>query len=136
MAVKLLRWLIFSVILALVPLGVSWLIQLTHGVSPSLYSLLQHGELLLIAAALSAAATGELIGSGDNLLKGKLVAGGVSLLIVVFSAIYFASISASVVAQSTLDNSVIGASSLIIYISSLVSGGCCCSGQLILATSL
>jgi hypothetical protein len=61
---KLVSWLFFSVLLALVPLLISALIQLTHGQAVNLETTLAHGELLLITAGLCAASAGELIGTG------------------------------------------------------------------------
>jgi len=136
---KLIRWLIFSVALALVPLGVGWLIQLTHNQEPTLESLLAHGELLLIAAALCAAAVGELIGSGDALLGRKLVAGGISLVLVVVAAIYFADVAASHAVQNAmvlaqepsgfmrehLDFGVLAQASIVIYCSGFVASMSC-----------
>jgi hypothetical protein len=126
---KLMKWGVFSVLLALVPLGVSWLIQMTHNQNPTLESILAHGELLLITAALCATATGDLIGSGNSLLTGKYVAGGFSLVIVLAAAIYFADIAATLAtvttAQPGLDLGLVADASLAIYVCGVIVSGCC-----------
>jgi hypothetical protein len=62
MAEKLVRWLIFSVVISLLPLLFRFALEATDGKSPTLSDLLSQGELLLISSAIAAAAVGELIG--------------------------------------------------------------------------
>jgi hypothetical protein len=73
----LLKWVIFSVIIALAPLGASFLNGLTDEASPAWLAVgkkvLAEGELLLISAAIAADAIGDLIGSGKDELTLKLL---------------------------------------------------------------
>jgi hypothetical protein len=72
LGVRLAKWLIFSVLLALLPLALNYLHVLTRGGDPTLERLLGKGELLLIAASISAAAVGSVIGSGKDRLIAKV----------------------------------------------------------------
>lgn len=122
---KLVSWLFFSVILALVPLLVSSLIQVTHKQAANLETVLAHGELLLIAAGLCAASAGELIGTGSGMKILKLIAGGSAIVILVFAAIYFADIAASNQAKAVVDLGLVCDTSLTLFTCALFSSGCC-----------
>src|SRR5262245_18068067 len=125
MGEKFSRWAIFSVTMALVPLGVSALIQATHGLPPKLESTIGHGELLLITAALCARSAGELFGSGADYQIGKIIAGGATLLVMLIAAIYFAHVAASHQSQSSLDLAVVCGTCLVLFGSGFFSGlGC------------
>jgi hypothetical protein len=89
---KLTRWLIFSVLISLVPLFTSYVGQLLDHRTASLDSVTGRGELLLITTTLAAAAIGELIPSGRERGTQKLLAGGSCIVIVLFSSLLFAAV--------------------------------------------
>ncbi len=125
MTEKVLRWMIFSVVLALIPLLANALITVTFGASLTLTGMLEHGELLLIAAALSAAGAGELFGtSNTNKLK-KITAGGGSILILLSAAIYFASISSAASMGALIDISMVSIVSIVFYVCALIASFSC-----------
>lgn len=119
---KLLRWLIFSVILALLPLVFNYLHVVTRGGAPTFDVLLGQGQLLLVVAAISGSALGNLFGSGKNWLGGKMVAGGGSLCILALSSYYFADITA---ASSNLNFHFIAISSLAFFACAVGSAAGC-----------
>jgi hypothetical protein len=90
---KLIRWYIFSVLIALAPLLVGYLaLSLDRGV-PALYLLTARGERLLISTTISSAALGEMLPGGRGSAP-RLIAGGSCVLLVVLSSLFFAAIQA------------------------------------------
>ena len=120
-----LKWLIFGVLLALVPLAAGWLFKLIFGGNTSLEALTSQGELLLITAGLCAAGVGSLIGSGEDLKKAKIVSGGLSIVILLLSAIVFSFISNPGVLTVKPDTNVVLQASIWIYICAFLSSGAC-----------
>ncbi|WP_281558288.1 hypothetical protein [Thalassomonas sp. RHCl1] len=132
---KFTKWIIFSVLLALIPLISNYAIQLTFDFSPTITSILQKGELSLITVALCATAIGELVASGNQNIIEKLVFSGLCILILIFSAIYFTAISMGEYFVLVIDGrntqlisfeaNHIRNISLFIYCCALVSSGAC-----------
>lgn len=91
---KLLRWFIFSVLIALVPLAVSYLGLRLERQAASLYLLTARGELLLVSTTIASAAIGELIPAGRTKAIRKLIAGGSCMLLITVSSFLFAAIQA------------------------------------------
>ena len=118
---KLTRWLIFSVLISLVPLFTSYAGLLLDGRPASLHTLTGRGELLLITTTLAAAAIGELIPSGRERGTQKLLAGGSCIVIVLFSSLLFAAVQSR--AQS--DASLVFALSLSLFCGTLLASGSC-----------
>jgi len=80
MSDKLLRWLIFSVLIALCPIVSNALILLTKDADASLAALVGRGELLLIVAGMCARGLGQLVAAGTGTYrKMKLIAAGGSI---------------------------------------------------------
>lgn len=125
MAVKLLKWLIFTVIFSLVPLLFEWIFRLTRTEDTTLLGLMSHGELVLILVPICAASAAELFGSTRAMLWAKVVVGGFSLVLLMLCSAYFAYISAGSAAGQALDAKVIGNVSLIVFGCSLFSNGSC-----------
>jgi hypothetical protein len=91
---KLTRWIIFNVMVALVPLFAGYLGLQLGREEPGLHTLTARGELLLISSAIAAAAVGELIPAGRSKATFKLCAGGTCILLVLVSSLVFAAIQA------------------------------------------
>lgn len=125
MLIKLVKWLLFSVLVALAPIVGGWLIQATRANTPPVFDLISHGELLLIAVALSSAAGGELIGTGESMKLYKMFAAGISALIVIVAALYFSNVSASIAAGEALNVLFLERASIVIYISAIISSASC-----------
>lgn len=122
---KMVKWIIFSVLMALVPLIASALSQATRGSAPMLHELVSRGELLLITAALCARSCGELFGSNESQRVPKLVAGGATIIVMLLAAIYFSDVTASYRASASLDVVVIARTSFALYAASVLVGASC-----------
>jgi hypothetical protein len=121
---KLAKWLIFSVLLSLVPLLANYgLYRITEN-AIDLELLLSHGELFLIAAALTGTALGEIIASRKKRQHGnwRLCSAGGSLLIVILASMLFAFVSGTQLANRSLDTCFVEAASLVVYVCACVTG--------------
>jgi hypothetical protein len=119
MGEKLARWFIFGVVVALLPLGVKFVLALTDGPPPSLTRLLSRGELLLTAVAIAAAAVGELIGIRGRRVILNLLIGGAGVLTILFSSLYFAFVTDRTVAHPE----VVAHISIAMFVMALLTGG-------------
>lgn len=125
MGEKLTRWLIFGILLGLTPLVFSALRVMVRGTIPSPSQLFAHGELLLIAAGISAGAVGELLVTTRARRIAKYVAGGVSLFVLMLSSLYFADISAAYLSNVKVNADLIAFSSLGLLAAAIISAGIC-----------
>jgi hypothetical protein len=90
---KLLRWIMFSIVLALLPLGMKYLSLVTRNHEFSLSNIVSHGELLLITITMCTTAIAELLCSGSGKKLPKLFVGSWTILILIVATGYFADIS-------------------------------------------
>ena len=122
---RLARWLIFGVLLALVPLIFSWAARQMRSQPSDLHTVLANGELFLVTAAISGAAVGELVGVVRSARQPfwEIVAGGCCLIVVVLSAHLFADIAAVRATAATVDPARVSAWSLWLYGIGLVASG-------------
>lgn len=91
MAEKITRWIIFDVVVALLPLAFNALRSITKTGTCTLEAVTGKGELLLIASALCAAAIGQLLASDQPKYKvRRLLAGGATTALLMLAALYFA----------------------------------------------
>ncbi len=121
---RLVKWIIFSVILALLPLVFNYLYEVTRKGPPTIAMLLGKGELLLIAASLSAAVVGDLIGTGNKQLMWKLIVGGSAAILLCITSLYFASISSAPPGEH-LNTEIIAKYSLFFFFFSVIVGIAC-----------
>ena len=122
---KIIRWVIFSVIVALLPIIFNGLVLLTKGNLFEIETLTGRGELLLIAAAMAASAIGELIASGKTMASIKLIAGGCCLIVLSMASLYFAHVSYALMAKEFVDYLIVSKISINLYVASIVSSSCC-----------
>ena len=125
MSIKLTRWLIFSVLMALLPLLRNFLRLTSEGNFISFYQLTPNGELLLIGAAISAAAIGELFGNGGKMKLFKIIAGGLSMIMVILNSNYFNDISITNTNGNSIQADVVSYTTIVLFFISIVSSGCC-----------
>jgi hypothetical protein len=122
---KLIRWGIFSVIIALLPVFFNLLTVGSRGGSLSLRQVASHGELLLISTAIAAASVGDLIASGSKLPMAKILAGGGCIVGLFLGSLWYADISAAQAANVVLNPAWINNGSAIVFALTLVSSGSC-----------
>jgi len=125
MSDKILRWLIFSVVIALLPLAFNLLRFSSRGTPLSLLTILSNGELLLISAAIAAAAAGELFASGQNYIKAKLFAGGGCVIVLILASFLFADISVAIASGEKISQEAVSTNSIVIFILTVVASGSC-----------
>ncbi len=127
---KLISWLKFSVIIALLPIVLNALSLGATGQLKSFSQLVAHGELFLVATAISALAIRELFRFrfGTSLKILKMIAGGATIVIIMLSLSYFVDILAAHLSGFSFDKQEIN---LIVQMSfwslgfAVFSGGCC-----------
>jgi hypothetical protein len=125
MAEKLVRWLVFSVIFALLPLAFNYLRISIRGTAPTLALLLSRGELLLVCAAIAATAIGELIGSGGERKIAKYVAGGGCVFVLFLASALFAEISTAIYSGAPVNSEFVSNSSIFVFGFTLISSTSC-----------
>ncbi|MFZ5911684.1 MAG: hypothetical protein ACOYYU_16855 [Chloroflexota bacterium] len=123
---KLVKWVIFSVIVSLLPLFINLLLLYLNGIYLTIAYFSPHGELLLISVTICAIAIGDVIGTGKKYLALKLLAAGGCVLILIFSSSIFAILSlGSIIPENSATASAITDFSLITFLFSLLtSSGC------------
>ncbi len=122
---KLLNWLIFSVAMALLPIVFTALSLRTRGNAVDFATLVSHGELLIVAAALSARGVGEiLLARSPNSLT-RTIVGGAALVILGLASLYFADVAAGHRSGDRLQIDVIRDTSLWLFGFSVATGGSC-----------
>jgi hypothetical protein len=90
---KLAVWTIFGVLVALVPLAFSYLVLIIRHKPATIEAIASDGGLFLITSAICAGAIGEVIASGGQAaLLAKIVLSGATTVILLLSALLFASI--------------------------------------------
>lgn len=91
---KVIRWIIFSVIIGITPIFLNFFsILFSKEIDFSFFLLVSKGESFLISAVIAAGAVGELIGRGQRWEIGKIISGGSCLLLLIFSSYLFSRIS-------------------------------------------
>lgn len=123
-AAKTLRWLIFSVVLAVVPVAGALFMLWIKGKPHDLEFVLADGGAFLIIASICAAAIGEMVGSSPNHRLWKIICSGATMVLLLFSAIIFASIAEAKMSNG-LDNGAIASLSTIVFICGSISAGAC-----------
>ena len=125
MSEKIIRWMIFSVLFALLPICFHMLKIVSFGSELSIESVFGSGELLLIGAAISAAAVGELVVGNAYRRKAKLTVSGACIFLLALNSLWYADVSSAANSQSTYDLNVVASGSVIMFsITLLVSALC------------
>jgi hypothetical protein len=125
MWIKFLRWLLFGVCVALMPLGWNALRTVIRGGIPTLQELCSHGELFLIAGAIAARALGEIVASGRDLGIYKLLSGVGCVGVLMVSSVLFADVSGYLSMGQSYDKASTAWISIYIYLFNLFASGSC-----------
>jgi hypothetical protein len=129
MLVKLLRWLIFGVAIALMPIVFGYVHLSIRGGGAGLTAIVGNGELLIVVAAMCAAAVGELLGSPESLRRSKIAAGGASVILLMLSSLYYADVAAASATGAHIDAELVAISSMAFYFVGLI----CCASCVVLS---
>lgn len=97
---KILKWIIFGVLIGIAPLLVTLLIGITRNQTIDIVNILSNGELLLVTAGIVGAAIGDLLAGNHRFPSLEIVSGGGCVLILLISSLYFADISAAGITSS------------------------------------
>jgi hypothetical protein len=122
---KLVKWIMFSVAVALLPLVFRFLQIVTRGQLPSIQDITSQGELLLISGAMAAAALGEIIMSNISHSILKIISGGFCVIMLLISSFYYADIASYSFNGLALNKGIASEISIITYIFTLISSGSC-----------
>ena len=118
---KLVRWFMFSVLVSLVPLALTYFNLWVDRRDVRLDMLVARGELLLISTTLGATALGELFPSTRENALEKLLSGGALVVLMLMSSFFFAVTQAR---QSSASRSLF-AVSLVIFAGILATSASC-----------
>jgi hypothetical protein len=125
LAIKLLRWLFFTVVIALAPILCCWHNLGLEGRIASPELLLGKGELYLISCALAAAAIGELVATGWEQATAKVICAGGCLLIVVLATSAYAVIAGHLEKHDDCCATEVASRSKILFICTIVAAAAC-----------
>jgi hypothetical protein len=120
---KIIRWLVFGVVLAVLPLIAKAASIALREAPLTSVGLVGGGELFLVASLLSARAIGELIGTNKDFLSLKLIAGGATLVILFLASFAYSEVSTSAELLQHKDQIV---SQSAIYFGCAIAGGLGC----------
>lgn len=93
---RLLRWLLFTVAIALMPFAFAWVRSIQYGGSIGLADVAGGGDLYLVATAIAATGIGELAGTGRHRRpRTLLLAHGFAVLVLLWAALFYADAAAA-----------------------------------------
>jgi hypothetical protein len=117
-------WIIFSVIIALVPIFFSYLVLYYLGKTPSVVEVLSAGQLLIVSVAIGADATGRIIGTSRPLVRiARIIAGGGCIVLIILSSLLFAYVSSDQTNQIVLEN--VADNSIILFLIIFINSAAC-----------
>jgi hypothetical protein len=114
---RMLRWFMFSLIVALLPIIFNALDMLASEAGLRWGLLLGQGELLLIAVGLYGPTLGEVLTMGERWEEYKIVVGGLCFMNTAVAAWYFATVSSKPANQALI-------TSLVLYLFAVICSGC------------
>lgn len=124
MVEKIIEWLIFGIILALVPLGLYWLISYILNQSMSYEQTIAKGELFIIAAGLCGASLSKLLMLPKSKKYGvRLGLGGISVVTLLLSAALYSIVSIPNLLRESPDVTATMITSTVIYVLALIING-------------
>ena len=128
---KLIVWLFFSVLLALVPIlfdvmrSTIAVRSMVAGGTSRFDDAVARGELFLMTAALCGAAVGELFGVGGPVKIGKIIAGGSAVVTLFFSALFYTEVSAAARRGSATNKVTVRNFSCVLFVLGVICSGAC-----------
>lgn len=100
--IKALKWLLFTAVISVIPLGLDWLFRVMNNKNQPWYELISAGQLFLISCALSASGLGESFGAikrtTDNVFH-HVVIGFLGILCIIATVSFYGYMSAAISIQ-------------------------------------
>jgi hypothetical protein len=125
-SLKVIRWLLFGVAFATLPIVASYLVAVTQNVSPGMNSILGRGELLIVSAAVAATGAGELQGEAiEELRRFQVFVSAMAYLVVCISSLWFASVTTSVAGDVAINEHAIALGSIVTFVAAVIVGASC-----------
>jgi hypothetical protein len=118
------RWAAFAVFLALLPVIVNVLGSVTRGESLRFVPIMEHGELLLVSAAIVGAAIAELIGPGSKVAL-RVAVGAFGGFLVLTTSVWFADVAGALRDGSQVDGETVAWGSLVVFVLAFLAGVAC-----------
>lgn len=123
---KVLRWLMFGVAFATLPLLLNLLLAMTRDLQVGWVQLFGQGELLLVSAGVAASGAGELSGETVTALRRfQIFLSGSAYIIVCLSSVWFAGTATLRAADQKVDEVVVANGSLLVFTCAIVTGASC-----------
>ncbi|MFI1969097.1 hypothetical protein BLA24_26275 [Streptomyces cinnamoneus] len=121
---RLLHWLFFSVLLAVMPIGAGVLVDLTRKQNRPFFELISHGDLYIVSTGLTATAVGDaLMRQKERFRPLQLVLAFTNIAICLLTCILYADIGAATQDGKELDHQFLGEMSLVFFAITLVTTG-------------
>ncbi|WP_204298812.1 hypothetical protein [Actinoplanes campanulatus] len=123
---KVIRWLMFGVAFATLPLLLNFLLAITSSREMGLDRLLGQGELLLVSAGVAASGAGELSGEAIAALRRfQVFLSGCAYLLVCTASVWFASTATLRAGGQKVNESAVANGSLVLFLAAIITGMCC-----------
>ncbi|WP_335986714.1 hypothetical protein [Glycomyces sp. MUSA5-2] len=120
------RWLLYGIVLAVLPVAVNWMSLQTRGMEASPTAVLGSGELLLVATVLGATATGDLMGARTRrFLVFRTSLTGCTVILMIFASLWYADIAATIRAGDRFERDFTAAGSFAVFVIMVVICACC-----------
>lgn len=124
---RLALWLLFGVILALLPLVLDWLRLIDEGAPHGLASVCADGELLLISAVIAGGSAGELILADidQRWVMRQIWCGGSTLFMLAIEAGWYSDIAAKASGGQAVPEATVMQGSLVAFVLTVLASGSC-----------
>lgn len=122
---ELLQWLIFSVIVSLLPFLFVVLNGLTEGQLPILANLFSGGELQLISVGLAASAMGELLARRSTRKTLEVLAIGLAVVVLILASWWYANLTIKIQIGTPIHHGNVAIGSIYLYIAAFITSLCC-----------
>ena len=104
MFVRVLKWICFSGLVSLLPLGIAVIVLTMHNQYRDASQLYERGELMLISATLLATAMGDIMTSGFHRIRTKVFVGAVTVALLVGTSVWYATTLESIIAAEAYNH--------------------------------
>lgn len=126
MTLRISKWVVFAVVLGLLPIGLGVIDTITQGDTLHIDGLFRRGELFLVSTAILGAGLAELFTARRQRLPTvRFVAGCAAGLVLVVAALWFADVATKLRDGSHFDGHVVAVGSLVVFGCAFLAGLSC-----------